>query len=146
MTIHATRLRTVIAGTALAASLGVALVGCVGAGTPSPTPTASATVHNTDTGDLKNPVGAITDLTGFSCSADNGVWAAKGKLINAQKSAQTYYVTVAVITPADSNVVGSDWRKITVKAGDSLEFSIDSVAKSSTSGLKCVPRVVRAAA
>ena len=143
---NTTRLRAVIAGVALAATLGAALVGCTGGGKPSPTPTASATVHNTDTGDLKNPVGAIVDLTGFSCSADGGVWTARGKLVNAQKLAQTYYVTVAVITPADSNVVGSDWRKITVKAGDSLEFSIDSVAKSSASGLKCVPRVVRARA
>ena len=134
-----------IVAAALVVTIGLA--GCVGGGsTEKSTPKPSPTITNTDTGDLKNPVGAFADLKGFSCAPKGATWSAKGQLVNGQKSAQTYYVSVAVVQTEGSGVVGNVWSKITVKAGASKEFAFRNVAKSDSQALQCVPRVVRAKA
>ena len=107
-------------------------------------PQATASVPSGDNGDLEDPEGAISALSGFSCSADDdGVWSASGTVENTGGGASKFLVTVAVIKKSDSSVQGLARETVDLDEGDKQEFHMDKVHKGqSTKGLQCVPRVV----
>lgn len=96
-----------------------------------------------ETGNLKDPKGAIAALSDFDCAADsNGAWSAEGRLTNGSKSKTRFIVSVSIIKSKTSEVVGSKKKMFTLKAKSERQFGWDGIYGMTGKELQCVPRVV----
>ena len=119
------------------------------AGNPDDKATASDTAKpgrqavSGDTGNLKDPKGAIAALSDFDCAADsNGAWSAEGRLTNGSKSKTRFIVSVSIVKSKTSEVVGSKKKMFTLKAESERQFEWDDIYGETGKELQCVPRVV----
>jgi hypothetical protein len=108
---------------------------------------ASSTKPSGDSGDLKDPVGAIKSIKDVKCSADaHGAWSATGRVENGEGVASKYLVEFAVVKQKTSEVMGSKSKEVSVAAGKSAKIDLGNLYKGDQKGLICVPRVLRGAA
>lgn len=109
----------------------------------SPTHTAAA-VPAGDNGNLIHPVGAISALSGFKCTADGtGRWSASGVVSNTAPLSSRYVLDITVIEKKVDTVVGSVHKQFTVKGGHRVEIKAPNFYTSRKSNLECLPRLVR---
>jgi len=110
-------------------------------GAPDTTP--SADVVSGNTGDLKDPQGAIAALSDFTCEPDGkGVWSARGRLTNTTKTKTRFLVSVSIIKPKTSEVLGSTEKMYTVQPKAHRQLAWGDIYDKPGTKLECVPRVV----
>ena len=119
------------------------------AGNPDDKATASDTTKpgrqavSGDTGNLKDPQGAIAALSDFDCAADStGAWSAEGRLTNGSKSKTRFIVSVSIVKSKTSEVLGSKKKMFTLTAKGERQFEWDDIYGKTGKELQCVPRVV----
>ena len=130
--------------------LAVGLCSCTDGGSDDPAPTSgtpdttsSANVVSGETGDLKDPQGAIAALSDFTCERDDkGVWSAEGKLTNSSKSQTRFLVSVSIIKSKTSEVLGSTEKMYTLKPMAHRRLAWHDIYDKGGAKLECVPRVV----
>ncbi|MFT3970800.1 MAG: hypothetical protein QM695_11120 [Micropruina sp.] len=132
---------------AVAAALGFALVGCSGTA-PEPTPSASgaavdpARVSPTNLPVppmVKDPQGAISDLTLGECATKPGEQKVKGTLTSSQKASADFLVTISWTT-ATGDVMGRGFTVVKGLApGATKKFTI--TAKVAPGAVQCVKGV-----
>ena len=116
---------------------GMLLSGCTGGGSKAGDAAASQ-----PTSSYSPPQGAIHDLTGAACTSDaHGVWSFKGTISNSSKDTRSYDVTVAVIKPKTSEVLGQKVLTVTLDPGKSQAIRATNIYKGATGTGKCVPVV-----
>lgn len=106
-------------------------------------PTSSADVVSGNTGDLKDPQGAIAALSDFTCEPDGqGVWSARGRLTNTTKTKTRFLVTVSIIKPKTSEVLGSTEKMYSLQPKAHRQLAWGDIYDKRGRRLQCVPRVV----
>lgn len=138
------RVSTAVAGVVL----GLALTGCGGAPTPSPTAANTgpsvdpARVSPTDLPvppAVKDPQGAIRDLALGECKTTAGRQTVKGELTSSQKAVTDFLVTISWTT-ATGDVMGRGFKVVKALApGETKKFEIK--AKVSDGAVQCVKGV-----
>jgi hypothetical protein len=113
------------------------------AGGSSPAAAETQTVVSGDTGDLKDPKGAIVALSDFRCEPDSkGTWTGRGELANPGDATTRFLVTAAVIKPRTHQVLGSADKTYTLEAGAHQKVTLADVYTGTRDKVTCVPRVV----
>jgi hypothetical protein len=111
--------------------------------TSAGSPSAGATIPSGDNGALKDPVGDIKALSGFTCKpVADGSWSADGTLTNTTGDKGTYLVTVSIIKTKGNTVLAQVSRIITLEKGAKTHFAVERVYKKDGKGVSCAPRVV----
>jgi len=109
----------------------------------TPDTTRSADVVSGNTGDLKDPQGAIAALSDFTCEPDGkGVWSAVGRLTNTSKSRTRFLVSVSIIKSKTSEVLGSTEKTYTLQPKAHRQLAWGDIYDKPGKKLQCVPRVV----
>lgn len=140
---------TVIGATAMALALSPLLVGCGSSSGTHPSGKGTDAAKRTsipagNNGHLKNPVGAISELSGFSCTKDAaGSWSASGVVSNRSTSSTGYILQVTVIEKKVDTVVGNVQKQFTVAAGHRVQIKAPNFYKSRKANLQCAPRLVK---
>lgn len=133
--------------TTAAVALGFALAGCTGTPSTSTAPSSGpavdpARVSPTDMPSpptLKDPQGAISDLTLGECATKPGEQKVKGKLTSSQKASADFLVTISWTT-ATGDVMGRGFTVVKGLApGASKKFTI--TAKVAPGAVQCVKGV-----
>lgn len=130
---------------AVLAATSMLVTGCSGDGDepssrekPSQTPQGPSG----ENGNIKDAVGARTDLGGFTCAVKKGAWSATGKLTNPEDRAATYLVRVSISDKKSNTVLGNTERSVTVKASGSAKVAFKRF-HTGDPGATCSARVVK---
>lgn len=144
------------------AAMVVALSGCSGAATPSPsgsdltaTSAGSGSAQAPDSGSTDSgqtsaaastelpppPEGAAADLQDRSCEPDDaGLWTFTATLTNSSDRASTYTVLISIVSKQGSTVLISESAEVTVEPGQSAPVSIGPLdPQTAAADAACVP-------